>query len=481
MEAADPQDTFFVDVYVHDYTWCDYDDGEWWEHEKWSSASQFIQSQDTIILHLFQGWNLISFPRTPATPTLRGTFGDNIVSKVYTYKNNAWSGSIYDPASGNWQTPAGFGAITSLQAGVGYWVYCSAAGVDQDFYEAYLSELASYYGTCDTELEIAWTNLMVEVQPAAVGPVTPPSYALSAGWNLVGVPLQGSLDLFQTRDWWGNDEMNHMPVSLVTDFLASVKPHWKALYWYLPTFTLWSDCDSPDVSITFPAGYQIATPDTTQSPAWKLAYWLSAFGSLGISYIPQEVPAWVLGTEETFTTDLIGSFSGGDFGGDFEGYTSTDTYLEGDFDGIYNYDGTTYGEFDGWVDRDDDEVYDPGLDEDFSGTFHGWWSFSDDNDILMGGDFNGTTELGRTITGSYDATQDFGDSYYQGVITGTITSNGIFSNMQIDDAIMQDIAPVVMPGYGYWVWLDQAGTLIPVEAIATGGGSAMPSPTPIEP
>ena len=493
MEAQNPNDTFFVEVYAHDNTWCDdgWDDSacKWWRHEKWSSSSQTIEGYETIVLHLVEGWNLISFPRTPADPTLRGVFGDNIVNKVYTFKSDRWYGAKYDSASGTWMTPAGVGPLTTIniEPGVGYWVYCSNAGVDQDFYEYYLSELASYYGMgCDTNVEVSWTDLIVELQPAAVGPVTPPSYALTQGWNLVGVPVQGSLDAYQLK-WGGQSEIHHAPVTLVSDFLTSVKDKWKALYWYLPTFTVWSDCGpgpSPTPgyygnSVTFPSGYQIATPDTTQSPAWKLAYWMSAFG--GMSYIPQEVPAWVLGTNVGFTKAVEG---GGtyyncdedylEFGFNSEGYTDANEYIWGSFDG--STDGSSdivSGEFDGYIDRGP-------MQEDFYATFSGTLNWLPDDytdaEFSITGTFTGTTEMGRTITGTlniqgyYDGGDVCYDNYYiDGGIDGTITSTGIFSNMAIDDAMMKDIAPVVMPGFGYWVWMDSVGTLIPSVATATGG------------
>jgi hypothetical protein len=494
MEAQDPQETFFIEVYAHDYTWCDYGDGEWWEHEKWSSASQTIQSKDTIVLHLVEGWNLISFPRTPATPTLRGTFGDNVVSKVYTYSSGRWSGAIYDPASGNWVTPAGFGALTSLQAGVGYWVYCSNAGVDQSSFSAYLEDIASYYSTCnELDAEVAWTDLRVEVQPAAVGPVTPPSYALSAGWNLVGVPVQGSLDAYQLRWDEGYSEIHHAPVTMVSDFMASVGDKWKALYWYLPTYTLW--CDNYDESYTFPSGYQIATPGTPQSAAWKMAYWMSAFGSLGISDFPQDVPDWIV--PEGMPTETFGTYIE-DYDGDYTEYynasCSNNDYFYFDFDGDTDTGDYIYLDFYGYVDDgnpdyasgwDDDDSYvwnsETGQYEDIDFSFSGD-VYEPEGNFYINGSFIGTTDTGRILTGTFntewvsnggDSGGECSDQYYYYMddieIDGAIAANPDFiGNFDIDAAKIA--TPVVMPGYGYWIWMDSAGTLIPSLATTTGSG-----------
>jgi hypothetical protein len=488
MEAQDPQETFFVEVYAHDDTWCDgyYSDGayKWWRHEKWSSASQVIQSQDTIVLKLVEGWNLISFPRTPVDPTLRGVFGDNIVNKVYTYSAGRWYGSIYDADTGNWKTPTGLNALTTIGAGVGYWVYCSNAGVDQDFFSYYLEEIASYYSTCDElDAEVAWTDLIVEVQPAAVGPVTPPSYALSAGWNLVGVPVQGSLDAYQIKWNDGYSEIHHAPVTMVSDFMASVGDKWKALYWYLPTYTLW--CDDYDESYTFPSGYQIATPGTPQSDAWKMAYWMSAFGSLGISDFPQDVPDWVIAqntlgfsANDYESNDYTYNDCGSDatFWFDTWGYTDSGDEIEISIDGYVDSD---TGQIYGWDDGDS-EVYNSntGNWEDISFTFTSgseYWYNEDDFDMTVS--FNGTTDSGRTITGMfviewyyYSDNADCEYYYYIDDINfeGTITDENFIGNFDIDAAKIA--TPVVMPGYGYWVWMDSAGTLIPAVATATGSG-----------
>ena len=294
-EALAPGTNLFVEVYAHDNTYCDgyyqYWDIDqsckWWRHETWSSSSQSITGTDTIDLHLVEGWNLISFPRTPADPILSGVFGDEIVNKVYTYIGGRWYGAIYDSASGNWVAPSGIGVLTSVQGGVGYWVYCSAAGTAQDFCSRYLKYIFEDFGR-RLDTNVAWTDLLVQLSPAAVGAVTPPSYSLSAGWNLIGVPVQGSLDQYQlSTNSKHETEVLHAPVTQVSDFLSSINGHWKAIYWYLPLFTIWSDQNhGPDESYTFASGYLGATPDTAQDFNWRLAYWMTAFG--GISPIPQD-------------------------------------------------------------------------------------------------------------------------------------------------------------------------------------------------
>lgn len=310
MEAVDPQESFLVEVYAHDYSWCDsccQDDTDyWWRHENWGSSSQFIQGQDTIVLHLVEGWNLISFPRTPTTSTLRGTFGDNIVNKVYTYRAGKWYGAIYSSADGTWKTPSGFSSLTSVAAGVGYWVYCSNAGVEQRDAEENVEELADLITGeehCNTA-NIMWSDLLVEVQP--VNPLAvPPSYSLTSGWNLVGVPIQGSLDELQmtTKCHWF-DSTQHIPVTPVTDFLNSVEGHWKVIYWYLPTFTVSHDSRRSDTSYTFPSGYQSVTSDTTMYPSWNLAFWMTALG--GFSALPGAEE------DEIWPGDYFSAYLGGD-------------------------------------------------------------------------------------------------------------------------------------------------------------------------
>jgi hypothetical protein len=276
---------------------------------------------------------------------------------------------------------------------------------------------------------------------------------------------------------------------MVSDFLSSVGEKWKMLYWYLPPITIRADCAGPAPAIyTFPSGYQAATPETTQSMAWKLAFWMSALGS-GVSCFPQEVPDWVVteNVEEDFYGDSY-------YEGDYYEYTSgpCDDRFDFDFYGLTDQGNEIYLDFDGYVDYYDGEVYgwddgdadvwnpELGYYEDINFSFHDGEMYDHDGEIELVASFSGTTQSGREITGTFDVWFDYStdssdgcgdyDYYYQDdvYVSGTITETSI-GDFDIDDAIMEDIAPVVIPGYGYWVWMDSAGTLVPSVATAVGG------------
>jgi hypothetical protein len=288
---------------------------------------------------------------------------------------------------------------------------------------------------------------------------------------------------------------------MVSDFLSSVGEKWKMLYWYLPPITIRADCAGPAPAIyTFPSGYQAATPDTTQSMAWKLAFWMSALGS-GISCFPADIPDWVIteNVEEDFYGDE--SYDGGsyyeynwsdctylndEFWFDFEGYTDEGNYIYLDFDGEVNW--NTWEVY-GWDDCCSSEVWNSEIGSweyiDFSfqnGEMHDY-----DGEIELVASFSGTTNTGREITGTFDVwfdesgTGDDGCDYYyyyldEIYVTGTITDSTV-GDFDIDDSIMEDIAPVVIPGYGYWVWMDSAGWLVPSVGTSTGFGQIfMPAP-----
>jgi len=492
MEAADPQDTFFIEVYAHDYTECD---EAWWLHEKWSSASETIPNQDTIVLHLVEGWNLISFPRTPANPTLRGTFGDNVISKIYTFKDNAWNGSIYDAASGEWLTPQGLGTIDSLEGGIGYWVYCSNAGVDQEDFADYLEAVASAYTDCQgIDAKVSWTDLTVEVEPVPVA-ATLPSYPLSAGWNLVGVPIVGSLDQYQLR--WGSSEAHHVPITMVSDFLFSVKDNWEALYWYVPKFTI--RCYGEPY--TFSSTYKLATPENSADWA-EMAYWIAAFGSTSISAFPQQVPDWMV--TNTDVENFSGStYEDSDYRAYNDSYTTENDDIYFELTGITDAGEPIYLDFWGWADDGyaygyddgDAEVYNFTTDEweniDFS-----WWAYEtgfdnngeyDENGFQMTGFLSGDTEYGRTINGTFTISWSW-DSYaepeseypyyyhYYNISSSDLSGAITDTSYSVDKSLLNSVSPVVLPGYGYWLWVNQADTLLP--SVGTSTGNILPTGTP---
>ena len=303
MEAIDPQTTLFVEVAAHDGTmyWSDMDSPggddpgwwvdpspcenehpKWWKHEKWTQESLFLEGKDTIVIHLWEGWNLISVPRTPVDPSLRGVFGDIGVTKVYTYRTGrygSWSGAIYDQDSGNWETPRGLGRLTEIEPGKGYWVYCSPSGEKPSYiYDIEgMAEFAMYllYEEVDITIQVSWTDLHVEVEPAGTAGSVPPSYPLRGGWNLIGVPVQGSLDLMEI-----DMDRTVMPVPrmFVSDYLSSLDGNWQVLYWYLPPVTVVIEYDDGyQERWTWPGGYLGTTPGDCEEVTWKVGFWLGAY------------------------------------------------------------------------------------------------------------------------------------------------------------------------------------------------------------
>lgn len=448
MEAADPQDTFYVEVLAHDYTYCD---GYWWLHEKWNTESVFLQGKDTLVMHLWEGWNLISFPRTPVDPTLRGVFSDMGVNKIYTFKNSRWYGSLYDIESGKWATPRGLRGISTVEPGVGYWVYCSPLGdgPDSEWYWDYLTGLASQKLGMQVYVNTVWNDLVVEVQPAGTAGAVPPSYRLQKGWNLVGVPVMGSLDLMQMEYMGGLPTLTHVPLTTVSDFLSGVD--WSSLFWYLPTLTAdYEIPDDGDMVLMWPAGYHGTTPATCDDPGWKVGFWMSAFSGLGVPFNLEE-PVELAGYEDyhgEFEADMY--VDGCDFNGMFEGETEWGDDFIGGLCGEINGDGTVSGMVGGEICRD---CEDGGYDEDFQGTFTGWYDFEEG--IPVGGSFTGVTDSGNIMQGTYGGNTYTGDPDFVGSVQGTI--------YPADAGLMETTVPVVMPGYGYWVYANQADVLVPVK------------------
>jgi hypothetical protein len=105
---------------------------------------------------LRQGWNLISLPLVPDEPTitkvLKSQIDANTPGSVWAY--------IGTPKAWKFFTPPRTGTLTTMNDGVGYWVYMKA---DDDLYMK---------GTV--------------LQPGAL----PPSYPLVTGWNLIGFKSQ---------------------------------------------------------------------------------------------------------------------------------------------------------------------------------------------------------------------------------------------------------------------------------------------------
>jgi len=463
-QQSDPQDTFFVEVAAHDYTICD---TPWWMHEKWYVESMFLQGKDTIVIHLWEGWNLISFPRTPVDPTLSEVFADMGVTRVYTYENYRWYGSMYDTESGRWFTPRGLRGLSRVKAGVGYWVYCSPPG-DEPWYIEAIEEMASDYLNYEARIDVRWNDLVVEVEPTGTAGMVPPTYRVSRGWNLVGVPVLGDLDLMEMHAQRGVTPgpavTSHVPLTYVSDFLSGLD--WRALFWYLPPVTArykvigaggpgWMKN-----TITWPGGYLGTTPGSSQTSNWNVGFWLSSFGSLGLPLGMYGEPG-VYGSED----DYVGVFccdmmSPEDFMSDFDGYTEAGDYIEGMLYGQITDMGLmgleTSGVVEGEIEHDtpDGTVY-----EYFMGTTTGYVEMIG---MTIGGTFTGITDWGRTIEGTYGGVGVFDECDFEGSMQGTITDTGLLGDVEFDNGIVQDTNPVVMPGYGYWVYFDSPGVLIPV-------------------
>jgi len=111
-----------------------------------------------IPISLVQGWNLISLPLIPANTPIGTVFGGLALagesSIIWSYQGGKWLSATL---SGTKFT----GTLTTAKDGFGYWVYM-------------------------TKADTLWVNGYIFAPP----PATPPSYSLTAGWNLVGFKPQ---------------------------------------------------------------------------------------------------------------------------------------------------------------------------------------------------------------------------------------------------------------------------------------------------
>jgi hypothetical protein len=106
----------------------------------------------TFDINLASGWNLISLPLIPTSTAIA-----TVLAGVDENTNIVWA---YDAATATWTwwIPGdGDSTLSTMTDGKGYWINMGAA------------DLLTVTG--------------VELKPA---PYTPPSYAVVAGWNLVG-------------------------------------------------------------------------------------------------------------------------------------------------------------------------------------------------------------------------------------------------------------------------------------------------------
>jgi len=149
-----------------------------------SCTQTSLASMYNCPLAFVQGWNLISLPVVPLAnmtfpETVAGIFGSDPqfgfmsnVTDVFTYTNGVWqSCAVAKQGSGVNVGYTCAGSLKNLVDGKGYWVYAKAAFT--------LNNANSMAPT--------WGGLIGSVIPSLS---LPPTYALNAGWNLVGYKPQ---------------------------------------------------------------------------------------------------------------------------------------------------------------------------------------------------------------------------------------------------------------------------------------------------
>ena len=154
----------------------------------WSSTLQVTFVPPPMTLSLKAGWNLVSLVRPPADSSVSGVFGTTgKIEKVYSYQAATWKTSFWDGS-------AWVGTLTSIEDGKGYWVYCNK--------------------DIDREVPLKVTD------PWEL----PPSYSLTAGWNLIGYTSLTGLP----------SEASAYFLSLKEDG----NPIWVSAYFYVGGYTL---------------------------------------------------------------------------------------------------------------------------------------------------------------------------------------------------------------------------------------------------
>ena len=120
-----------------------------------SRVELFSDAINFVNISLVAGWNLISLPVVPLDPAigkvLVGLIASGNLTVVWSYQSGKWPSF----------TPPKSGSLTTMQDGVGHWIYVTGPG-----------------------------TLYVFGNVFPPPPATPPSYSLLAGWNLVGFKPQ---------------------------------------------------------------------------------------------------------------------------------------------------------------------------------------------------------------------------------------------------------------------------------------------------
>ncbi|MGA8856054.1 MAG: S53 family peptidase [Candidatus Bathyarchaeia archaeon] len=143
-------------------------------------------------LAFVRGWNLVSLPVTPVANStfpnaVDGIFGSNPqfgfmsnVTSVFAYTAGTWQGcTVTKQVSGLNTKYTCTGALKNMVDGKGYWVYAKAAFTLNN----------------PNNLAPTWGGLVGSVIPPTS---TPPTYSLTAGWNLVGYKPQPDPSVSET-------------------------------------------------------------------------------------------------------------------------------------------------------------------------------------------------------------------------------------------------------------------------------------------
>jgi len=116
------------------------------------SATGACPDLTRVDITLNPGWNLISLPLMPTNGNISALFSGKPVNAIWAYSGGAWH--YY-----------GDGVLTALTDGRGYWVHVT--------------------GTATTSIRVDGVVNPVPACPSCA-PDAPPTYAVAAGWNLIG-------------------------------------------------------------------------------------------------------------------------------------------------------------------------------------------------------------------------------------------------------------------------------------------------------
>ena len=151
-----------------------------------------VKQRTAFTIELLAGWNAVSVPAMPVSPTIGDVFTIDEVDQVVGWDSATpdapWR--IATKVDGVWSTNAEFAPLDTIVAGMGYWVHANGF-VDQDVMLA---------GVPDRE-------------SAANAPAGPIGIATVKGWNFVGVV---DTDGDQTQDGDFGEELKNSKDEMVT-------------------------------------------------------------------------------------------------------------------------------------------------------------------------------------------------------------------------------------------------------------------------